>query len=346
MSEALEIRRRIGEPAGIALALNALGGVHHFRGDLDLARVMFVESLSLKEGLGQHERDRGRPDQPRPGRAGRRTTRRRRREAFDEAIQIWERLGDRQRLAVGVHNAALLALDRGRYDEAARQLSRAYDIATEVGDRSEMAYAMADRVRVDVERGDLDGGDRCARGVAARGPTPSAPGSSCSSRSRARPRWPRRGATTSWPSACGRAAAADRAVSGFANMPADERLIDARMSEARERLDPGTVAAAWAEGQALTLDAAVEAAMTLVATERVDGRLRRSRGGCNRPVRSALSWASRPICRRIQMRRSRLLTLLGGIAPGRAAAPVARAGRGAARRRPRSPRRSGSTARW
>ena len=128
---------------------------------------------------------------------------------------------------------------------------------------------MADRVRVDVERGDLDGGDRLRSRRRCRGPTRSGPGSSCSSRSRA-------------PAALAAArgddvlairlwagAAADRAASGFANMPADERLIDARMSEARERLDPGTVAAAWAEGQALTLDAAVEAAMTLVATETV-----------------------------------------------------------------------------
>ena len=51
-------------------------------------------------------------------------------------------------------------------------------------------------------------------------------------------------------------------------MPADERHIDARMSEVRERLDPGPFAAAWAEGQALRWTAAVEAAMTLVATPR------------------------------------------------------------------------------
>ena len=60
------------------------------------------------------------------------------------------------------------------------------------------------------------------------------------------------------------AASADREVSGFANMPADQRLLDARMAEARERLQPETVAAAWAEGRAMSVDAAIEAAMTLV----------------------------------------------------------------------------------
>ena len=48
-------------------------------------------------------------------------------------------------------------------------------------------------------------------------------------------------------------------------MPADQRLVDARMAEARDRLQPEAVAAAWAEGRALTLDEAVDAAMTLVA---------------------------------------------------------------------------------
>ena len=84
------MRRRIGDPAGIALALNALGGVHHFRGDFDLARSMFIESLDLKQGLGNAnsiavsltnlgllERDAGLPEVAAA--------------AFDEAIAIWER---------------------------------------------------------------------------------------------------------------------------------------------------------------------------------------------------------------------------------------------------------------
>jgi hypothetical protein len=67
------------------------------------------------------------------------------------------------------------------------------------------------------------------------------------------------------------AAAADRETSGFANMPADQRLVDARMAEARDRLQPEAVAEAWAEGHALTLDDAVDAAMTLVAVSAVSG---------------------------------------------------------------------------
>ena len=250
ISESLEIRRRIGDPAGIALALNALGGVHHFRGDLDSARAMFVESFSLKEGLGNTngiavaltnlglvERDAGDPEA-----AAR---------AFQEAIDIWERLGDRQRLAVGVHNAALLDLDRGRLDEAAVQLGRAYDIASGVGDRTEMAYAMADRVRVDVERGELDG---AGQALAARCPAPmrSALGSSCSWRSRARPRgrgaWRRRARAA--PVGRGRRGSGRLGVREHAGRRAARGHPHDRGPRAA---GPGHVAAAWAEGQALTL---------------------------------------------------------------------------------------------
>ena len=115
-----------------------------------------------------------------------------------------------------------------------------------------MAYAMADRVRVDVERGDLDG---ATTALAASLPRAHAIGA-------------RIIVLLALEGAAGLAAARGDdvlahppvgggrgrpgSVSGFANMPADERLLDARMAEARERLDPETVAAAWAEGQALT----------------------------------------------------------------------------------------------
>jgi hypothetical protein len=46
-------------------------------------------------------------------------------------------------------------------------------------------------------------------------------------------------------------------------MPADERLLAARVDEVRGRLEPGIFDAAWAKGAALTIDQAAAAAMTL-----------------------------------------------------------------------------------
>ncbi len=262
VSESLELRRRTGDTLGVATALNALGGVFHFRGDLDRARQVFEESLAIKKAqgnesaiavaltnLGLVERDAGRP-QPAA-------------EAFREAIAIWERTGDRQRVAVGIHNAALLALDLGAYADAAAGLDRAHEIARELGDRTEMAYALADRVRVDVERGDLEAAEAAlgqslpralaqslrivvALGLEGAGALAAARGDD-------------ELAVRLWA-----AAAAERASSGFANMPADKRLLEARMDEVRERMDPGAFTGAWAAGLELPVEAAASEALTLM----------------------------------------------------------------------------------
>ncbi len=247
VSEGLALRRRLGDPAGIATALNSLGGVYHFRGELDRAREMFVESLALKQDLGNAnslavsltnlglvERDAGRPAAAEG--------------AFEEAIAIWERTGDRQRMAVGIHNAALLALDQHRHDDAIALLDQAYDIARELGDRTEMAYALADRARVDVERGALDEAAADIAGSLPRAVTLGAriivpiglEAAGCLAAERGDDRL----AVTLWA-----AAAAERAGSGFANMPA-------------------AFADAWADGSALTTEAALNAVAVLTGTSR------------------------------------------------------------------------------
>ena len=275
-SESLAMRRRIGDPIGIALALNALGGVYHFRGDLDSAREMFVESLALKEAQPNVNAngDRRLADEPRARWSATPAGPRPPRRAFREALEIWERTGDKQRVAVGVHNAALLALDQGRLDEAATMLVRAHDISRDIGDRMEMAYAMADLVRVDVERGDLDGATEALAASLPRAHTMMARIIVLLALEGAAGLAAARGddalGIRLWA-----AASADREVSGFANMPADQRLLDARMAEARERLQPETVAAAWADGRAMSVDAAIEAAMTLVQAPAEAGGLRR-----------------------------------------------------------------------
>ncbi len=265
ISESVALRRALGDATGIATALNALGGVYHFRGDLDRARDMFLESLALKQvsgspnaiavslvNLGLVERDAGCAE---PAAA-----------AFEEAIEIWERSGDRQRVSIGIHNAALLDLDLGRYDEAAAKLVRAHEIARELGDRTEMAYAMADRVRVEVERKDLDAAATALAGCLPRAVTTGAriilplalEGAGCLASARGDDGL----AARLWG-----AAAAERERSGFVNMPADARLLDARVAVARERLDTQAFEDAWAAGRLLGKTDAVELAMQLTRAE-------------------------------------------------------------------------------
>ena len=230
---------------------------------------MFVESLALKQALGNAngiavsltnlglvERDAGRPEAA----AG----------AFEEAIAIWERTGDRQRVAVGrpqrracspstcagYDEAARHARPRLRHRRASSATGRRWPTRSPTG-RGSRSSAATSTARPPRSRASLPAG-RTPRRPDHR------PARARGRRLRSRPR----AATTRSRSGCGPPRPTRATVSGFANMPADERLLDARMAEVRERLDPGTVAAAWAEGQALTLDAAVEAAMTLVGDRR------------------------------------------------------------------------------
>ena len=123
-------------------------------------------------------------------------------------------------------------------------LQRSYEIARELGDRTEMAYALADTVRVEVERGNLD--------VAASAIAQSLPrvvtagvrviipllleGAGCLAAALEEDR----AAVQPWS-----AATAERTASGFVNMPADERLLDARVDRVRARIDAVAFADAW-----------------------------------------------------------------------------------------------------
>ena len=155
IAESVAIRRRLGDSAGIATALNALGGVYHFRGDLDRAREMFAESLVLKQELGNPNGIAVRSPTSASWSATRGGPTRRRRRSRRRS-----RSGSGPATGSGSPSASTtrrcVALDLGRYDEAAEMLQRSYDIARELGDRTELAYALADRVRVEVERGNLD----------------------------------------------------------------------------------------------------------------------------------------------------------------------------------------------
>ena len=137
--------RRRGADRG---SLNAMGGTSTPRRPRPARRTVFEESLALKveqgnedtiaialTNLGLVERDVG-DTEPRG-----RPVRRRRRD-------IRRRTGDRQRLSVGLHDAALADLDRGDLVPAREQLEQALAMARELNDRPEVGYALTDLARV------------------------------------------------------------------------------------------------------------------------------------------------------------------------------------------------------
>lgn len=261
VSEALARRRELGDEPGIAVALNALGGVAHFRGDLDRALEMFRESLEIKQrhgnansiavaltNIGLVERDAGRPASAS--------------DAFAQAVAIWERSGDRQRLAVGLHNAALVALDGGDPDTAVTLLERAYATARELGDRTGMAYTRADRIRAEVERGDLAAAaDAMAESLPRAvhlGSRVIIPLALEGAGSLAAALGQDELAARLWG-----AADAERASSGFANMPADRLLLEQHQAAPRSRLGEPAWREALNTGSHVALADAVEAALSL-----------------------------------------------------------------------------------
>jgi hypothetical protein len=134
-----------------------------------------------------------------------------------------------------------------------------------------MAYALADRARVQVERGALDD---AAADIAASLPRAVGLGARIivpigleTAGSLAAARGDDALAVRLWA-----AAAAERSSSGFANMPADERHLDERMAQVRERLDPGAFAEAWGEGSELGADGATAQALGLVGGRVAVGR--------------------------------------------------------------------------
>ena len=143
-------------------------------------------------------------------------------------------------------------------------LTHAFETAREIGDRTEMAYAMADLVRVHVERGDLDAACTALEASLPRAATMEARVIVLLALEGGRPRGrARRRPARRAPVVGGRRGPRGQRLREHARGHAAARGADGRASR---RLDATAFAEAWAEGQAMWSDAAVEAAMSLVGT--------------------------------------------------------------------------------
>ena len=220
---------------------------------------MFVESLALKQGLGNEnsiavaltnlglvERDAGAP------RARRGRSRRRSRSGSGP--------GDRQRMAVGLHNAALLDLDLRRYDDGAARASTGpttSPASSATGPRWPTRWPTGPRR---LERGDLD---EAAADIAASLPRAVGQGARIivplgleAAGGLAAARGEDEVAVRLWA-----AAAPSARRRGSRTCPPTSGTSTSRWTEVRERLDPAAFAAAWADGSRDAVDAAVAAAM-------------------------------------------------------------------------------------
>jgi predicted ATPase len=259
----LEIRRSLGDDAAVASSLNTLGGIVHFGGRTGEARAMFEESLQIRRRLGD---DSGvsvslanlalvaRDERDLVGAEA----------MLREAIATRERLADRQRVAVIRHNLALVLFDAGDLDAARGELQAALTIARELGDRLETANALSDLGFVEETAGRIDRAATLqgealavaarigAKGVIAHA-IDGVAGIVAFGGDRLR-------AATLW-AAAGRI----RREARYAMLAADRRRIEAETRAAREATAAADWDAAWAAGDGLSADEAIERARDVIA---------------------------------------------------------------------------------
>ncbi len=137
----LEIRRELGDEEGVAETLSNMGNVAFMQGRPDAARAFFKESLEIRRELDDRrgiavslnnlgviaERQGDYPDALR---------------FFEESLEIERELGDRWGIALSLNNVGLLAARIGDHAKALGYYEECLRIARELGDQSCIAQAL------------------------------------------------------------------------------------------------------------------------------------------------------------------------------------------------------------
>jgi predicted ATPase/Tfp pilus assembly protein PilF len=262
--QGLDIRRSLGDESAIAASLNTLGGILQFGGRTDEAGALFEESVAIRRllrddagcsvslaNLALVARDRGDLDAAEAMLRESRATR--------------ERLGDRQRVAVVRHNLALVLFDRGDLGGARVELEVALATARELGDRLETANALSDLGFVEAAAGERERAATLqgeALVVAARIGAKGIVAQSIDGVAGLMAADGQVGeAATLWA-----AAESIRREARYHLLQADRRRTDREIEAARAAVDEEAWRQAWAAGEALAGDVAIERAQAALAS--------------------------------------------------------------------------------
>ena len=152
-TETLALRRKIGDPRGIANSLNNLGLIAHDRGDLTSARSLYEESLAVKReigdkvGLAQSLNNLGVLvyDQGDSELA---------RRLWEESVVIKQELGDKAGMAATLNNLGSTAREQRDYAAARSFHEQSLSIRRELGDQTGIAQVLERLGTVALEEGD------------------------------------------------------------------------------------------------------------------------------------------------------------------------------------------------
>jgi tetratricopeptide (TPR) repeat protein len=267
LNESIAIAREIGDKHGIAWALNCLGLVAEHRGEYAAGRALHDESLPLwlevgdKWGIALAHMGFG-------GLAFRQGAYGQARAHFEQCLALWREVGDGHRIGSSLLDLGRVALAQGDNAAALALYEEGLAIEREVGSTWGIAFALAGLAKLALDQEELIRADTLYRetlalrqtlkvkdemiecleglaGVAAASSNESAVASA----------QPERAAQLLG------AAEALRQVLGVPLPPSQQIRHGQLVARARSRLDAAAFAAAWAAGQAMTLEAATAYAL-------------------------------------------------------------------------------------
>jgi non-specific serine/threonine protein kinase len=137
-----ELRRELGDQAGLAVSLHNLGRVAHYGDDLERAAALYEESLSIRRRLGDQRgvaltlnslgvlaRDRGDQEQARP--------------LFEESLGLLRELGDSWGIGLLLNNLSRLERDLERWERMGALCSESLALFEQLGERHGVAWVLS-----------------------------------------------------------------------------------------------------------------------------------------------------------------------------------------------------------
>ncbi len=239
--ESLATKREIGDRQGIANTLGNLGNVAYAQGDYVAAQALHEESLVIEREIGNRWgiaitlNNLGNVASNRGNRVAARTL-------YEESLAIKREIGDRRGIAAALGNLGIEASLQGDYVAARTLYEESLAIKWEIGDRSGITEA-------------LEGFAALAAAEAPRKSSLADPTSALDDESA---RYAARAARL-WG-----AAQALREAIGAPLPPNDQEEYEGDVAAARAILGEAEFAAVWEEGRALTLEQAIEYALSQV----------------------------------------------------------------------------------
>ena len=218
--DSLALMRQLGDRRGIAASLVDLGIVARNQGDYETARALYLEGLSLMREVGDKWSVAALLNN-----LGNMVAEQgdypAARASLEESLALVRELGDRRVAAISLQNLGLVALAEGDFEDARARSRESLKLAQELGDKQQIAYGLVGLAGVSIQ-------DRPGAAEAIRAARLSA-------------------------------AVEDLLQKTGAVLEYAERAVhDHTLSAARARLDAAAFSSAWAEGQAMTVEQAVE----------------------------------------------------------------------------------------